>query len=119
MVKKFQRRRENDPEEEDNLSDNELEGGEKDFEDLSDLEIVDPAAVMEENKETSINDPEALNLLADTLKNDFANYLKMKGLKTGNWIETLALSANEGIDDKLNVDDDIRRELVLYESNLI
>ena len=113
MVKKFKRSNIANEPEEDNLSENELVGEEQDFEDLSDLEIVDPSTALEENKENSINDPEALNLLAEKLKNDFDNYLRMKGLKTNNWIETLSLTANEGIDDKLNVDDDIRRELVL------
>lgn len=112
MVKKIQKIEVNEPEEH-NLSDDNVEEDNQEFDDLSDLDMVDTEAVVEENKVNAINNPEALEQLAKKLQTDMNNYLRQKGLKTGNWVEFLTTTASEGIDENLNVDDDIRRELVL------
>ena len=117
MVKKFQRRQFEEIDEatlsEDELVQGEEEKTDHEIENDSDLEMVDQEGLMEENTLNSTNDVEALETLAQKLRLDFDNYLRQRGLKTGNWIENLTVVAKEGIDDKLNVDDDIRRELVL------
>jgi len=84
---------------------------------LSDLEIVDAEAIAEQNKATAVNNIEALEELASSLKKDFTNHLK--GIKSNNWLEKLTVTANEGIDENLNVDDDIKRELVFYNLTLL
>jgi hypothetical protein len=113
MVKRIQKTVEREPEEHDNVSEEEVEEENQEIDDLSDLEMVDPEAIVEENKQNAINDPEALEKLAEKLQTNMNNYLKQKGLKTGNWLEYLTTTAKEGIDENLNVEDDIRRELVL------
>jgi len=53
------------------------------------------------------------------LQEEFNSYLKSKGVNHNSWIETLTLTAKEGIDQILNIDDDIRRELVFYNLSLL
>ncbi len=113
MVKRIQNTVEKEPEVQDNVSEEELDEDNQEFDDLSDLEMVDPEAIVEENKKNAINDSETLEKLAQKLQTDMNNYLRQKGLKTGNWLEYLTTTAQEGIDENLNVEDDIRRELVL------
>lgn len=113
MVKSILKTVEREPEEDDYVSEEEVEEDDQEIEELSDLEMVDPEAIVEENKKNAVNDPEALEKLAQKLQTDMNNYLRQKGLKTGNWLEYITTTAMEGIDENLNVEDDIRRELVL------
>ena len=80
-------------------------------EDLSDLEIDK----QEKNSEEEINDVEALNAITARMKEDFHKFMKSKNV---DWLETMDLTADQGINPDLNVDDDIRRELIFYNISL-
>ena len=112
MVKKFQRR-EDKGEDDDNSEEEDYNVGDLDMDDLSDLEILDPNTIPEENKENIVNDVEALEKKAEELRKEFIDYITLKGLKGKHWMETLTVTSKECIDENLNMDDDIRRELFL------
>jgi len=80
-------------------------------EELSDLEIDK----QEKNSEEEINDIEALNTISARMKEDFHKIMKSKDV---DWLETMDLTSDQGINPDLNVDDDIRRELIFYNLSL-
>jgi len=81
---------------------------------LSDLEI-DNVDVNDDDHLQFINDVETLENHVLKIKNDFIKILKSKEVP---WIETLDLSADQAVDKNLNVDDDIKRELIFYNLTL-
>ena len=84
----------------------------RDDEDLSDLEVD---INDEEEKEILINETEALNNHEIRLKEDFYKLMKTKDI---HWLETMDLVADQSIDKNLDVDDDIKRELIFYNLTL-
>jgi rRNA-processing protein EBP2 len=101
MVKKFQKV--NRKEDRDDLNNEE--------EELSDLEIDNQDKVLEEE----INDVEALEAITARMKDDFHKIMKSKDI---DWLETMHLTADQAINPDLNIDDDIRRELIFYNISL-
>ena len=67
----------------------------------------------EETSVDSINLEEELNAKVDALKREFTKPFNVKGKKI-TWIETLDVTSTNPIDQHLNVDDDIKRELFFY-----
>ena len=67
----------------------------------------------EETSVDSINLEEELNAKVDALKGEFTKPFNVKGKKI-TWIETLDVTSTNPIDQHLNVDDDIKRELFFY-----
>lgn len=98
MVKKFQKlsRAETQPQEDD---------------ELSDLEIDNEERVVEEE----INDVETLNKRTAVIKEDFQKLMKSKDI---DWLETMDLTSDQAVNPDLNIDDDIRRELIFYNITL-
>lgn len=92
MVKKFQK---TEPE-------SSSEEEEFEFEDIED-ELV-------EEKQTT-NDVEALNAKTLKIKEDFYKFFKGKNV---NWIEAPIITNETEIDQLMDVDDDIKRELGFY-----
>ena len=76
---------------------------------LSDLEID---ADIEENK-IIINEEERLLYHKDKINNEFIKLFNAKGKNPG-WLESLTVTSKDLIDSSLNVDDDIKRELLFY-----
>jgi rRNA-processing protein EBP2 len=95
MVKKFQREEQEAREEEE----------------LSDLEIDETDKVAE----VEINDVDTLNTMTARIKEDFHKIMKTKDL---NWLETMDLTSDQKVNPELNIDDDIRRELIFYNITL-
>jgi len=86
----------------------------EDEEDLgSDLEIQDNEEDQEESVE-EINFVEELNQHAEKIRKEFKNLLAKKGGNPNNWLETLTLTHENAIDENINIDDDIKRELAFY-----
>lgn len=83
-----------------------------DDEDLSDLEMDNEEELAVENL---INEKDALLNHHARIKQDFAKLMKTKDIP---WIETMDLTADQAIDKNLNVDDDIKRELIFYNLTL-
>jgi hypothetical protein len=78
-------------------------------EELSDLEMDTG-----ENEEVeAINETERLLHLRDKIKEDFTKQYKAKG-KNPSWLETLTETSTEQINPNLDIDDDIKRELIFY-----
>jgi len=46
------------------------------------------------------------------IKKEFVQLISKKGGNSKNWLETLNIVHEEAIDPNLNIDDDIKRELV-------
>ena len=67
----------------------------------------------EETSVESINLEDKLNEKAEALKAEFAKPFNAKGKKI-TWLETLDVTSSNPIDQHLNVDDDIKRELFFY-----
>lgn len=82
-----------------------------DDEDLSDLEMANEELV----EENLINEKDALLNHQTRIKQDFAKLMKTKDIP---WIETMEITADQAIDKNLNVDDDIKRELIFYNLTL-
>ena len=98
MVKKFQKfsRAESQPQEDD---------------ELSDLEIDDQEKVLEEE----INDVETLDTRTAKIKEDFQKLMKSQNI---DWLETMEITSDQAVNPDLNIDDDIRRELIFYNITL-
>jgi rRNA-processing protein EBP2 len=98
MVKKFRKieKEEQQPHEEDQLSDLEIENGDNQVEE-------------------EINDVETLDKITARMKDDFHKIMKTKDV---NWLETMDITSDQAISPELNVDDDIRRELIFYNISL-
>ena len=77
----------------------------------SDLEIQDNGEESEEIKEINLVDE--LNAHTEKIQKEFTNLLAKKGA-TNNWLETLSLTHPNSINENLNIDDDIKRELEFY-----
>jgi rRNA-processing protein EBP2 len=95
MVKKFQKRVEN---EEDDLSDYEIDN-------------------LEENQEQEINDTDGLEKHLKRIKEEFNTLMKTKG-KQVDWIETMDITSEIAVDPNLNLDDDMKRDLIFYNITL-
>ncbi len=78
-------------------------------EELSDLEIDAEL----EKPEIQINEVERLETLTKNIQNEFVKQYSTKG-KNPSWMETLLVTNPEQIDQTLNLDDDIKRELIFY-----
>ena len=83
-------------------------------EDLSDFE-VDNQEDMGEMEVTIINEEEALLNHHKRIREDFHKIMKTKDVP---WIETMDLVSDSAVDKNLNVDDDVRRELIFYNLTL-
>jgi rRNA-processing protein EBP2 len=82
-------------------------------EELSDLEGEYQQQEPDEIK--ILNDEEALRNHCEKIKNDFQKLMKNKDIP---WIETMDLVADSSVDPNLNMDDDIKRELIFYNLTL-
>jgi rRNA-processing protein EBP2 len=80
-------------------------------EQLSDLEIDDHEKVLEEE----INDVDTLETITGRIKDDFYKLMKSKNV---DWLETMDLTSDQKISTDFNIDDDIRRELIFYNITL-
>ena len=78
-------------------------------EELSDLEMDAEL----EKPQIQINEVERLETLTKNIQNEFVKQYTTKG-KNPSWLETLLVTNPEQIDQTLNVDDDIKRELIFY-----
>ena len=73
----------------------------------------------EEEKEKGIENEEIINLTNEleekknSILNDFLKFFSQKGKKVS-WLENLTIISDEEIDQNLNPDDDIKRELFFY-----
>ena len=73
----------------------------------------------EEEKEKGIENEEIINLTNEleekknSILNDFLKFFSQKGKKLS-WLENLTIISDEEIDQNLNPDDDIKRELLFY-----
>jgi hypothetical protein len=86
-------------------------------EDLSDLEIDDQELLAEEKE--CINDRDILNEKKTKIQEEFVKGLKLNsGEKNVNWLETMDIISKEEVDETLNPDDDIKRELIFYNLTL-
>ncbi len=94
MGKKFIQKRHFEAEEEEELSDLEIDG-----------EVEEPQIL--------INEVERLETLTKNIHNEYVKQYTAKG-KNPNWLEALLVVNPEPIDQTLNVDDDIKRELLFY-----
>lgn len=83
-------------------------------EDLSDFE-VDNQEDMGEMEVNIINEEEALLNHQKRIREDFHKIMKTKDVP---WIETMDLVSDSAVDKNLNVDDDVRRELIFYNITL-
>jgi hypothetical protein len=80
----------------------------------SDLEIQDDEQIVEEEEKEEINLIEDLNFHTEKIKKEYRHLLAKKGGNPDNWLETLTLTHEAPIDENLNIDDDIKRELEFY-----
>ena len=78
---------------------------------LSDLEMNNEE---DDDAQEEINLVDELNTHTNKIKQEFAKLLQKKGANPNSWLETLTLTHDNAIDPNLNIDDDIRRELVFY-----
>jgi hypothetical protein len=84
----------------------------------SDDELSDLEMDTGDNEEVQvINERERLQTLTNHIKEDFLKLYKAKG-KNPSWLETLTETSSQAIDPNLNVDDDIKRELIFYNISL-
>jgi rRNA-processing protein EBP2 len=73
----------------------------------------------EEEKEKGIENEEIINLTNEleekknSILNDFLKFFSQKGKKVS-WLENLTIISDDEIDQNLNPDDDIKRELYFY-----
>lgn len=87
----------------------------EDDEQLSDLEMEtgEGNSGDESDEAPEINEKEQLGNLTKAIRNEFVKMFKAKG-KNCSWIETMDLTSDEMIDPNLNTDDDVKRELIFY-----
>ncbi len=87
--------------------------------DLSDLEadFVDEEEGLASTT-VAVNDEEMLLNCLKRVKGEFCKLMKVKNEENVNWIETMDLITDEGVDPELNQDDDIKRELIFYNLSL-
>ena len=90
--------------------DEDLEISDDDEEMLSDMEMQGEG----EEKAEEINFVDLLNEHTEKIKTEFSALLAKKGGSASNWLETLNLTCDTAIDPNLNIDDDIKRELIFY-----
>ncbi len=93
----------------------EMKHTQEEEEDLSDLEVD----LQNENSVPTVNDKEQLDSACNRIKQEFNKLLKVKNNEHINWIETMDVTANDRIDEDLNVDDDIKRELIFYNLTVV
>lgn len=79
--------------------------------DLSDLEMDNTGE--DDVEQEVINDADKCEELNKKINEEFIKIFKSKG-KNPNWLDTMTLTAGQAIDPELNVDDDIKRELIFY-----
>lgn len=82
--------------------------------DFSDLEVDYQDGDLDTGSNI-INDEEGLTSGLKKIKQDFNKMMKSQN---SDWIETMDLTAEENVDPELNVDDDIKRELIFYNLSL-
>ena len=88
---------------------------EREEEDLKEELLV----MEEEEKEKGIENEEIINLTNEleekknSILNDFLKFFSQKGKKVS-WLENLTIISDDEIDQNLNPDDDIKRELFFY-----
>jgi len=95
------------------LSKKHLKSIENQENDESDLDLEEE---FEEDEAEAIefpNDEEKLSEFTNKIKEEFQRYYTSKG-KNPTWIETMSLTGNIEIPEDLDVDDDIKRELIFY-----
>ena len=89
----------------------------KSIEDQQDNESdLDLEEEFEEDEAEAIefpNDEEKLGEFTNKIKEEFQRYYSSKG-KNPSWLETMSLTGNIEIPEDLDVDDDIKRELIFY-----
>ena len=90
----------------------------KDIEDVqedneSDLELEEEYEDEEMESIEYPNDEEKLNEFTNKIKEEFQRYYTSKG-KNPNWLETMSLTGKIEIPEDLDVEDDIKRELIFY-----
>lgn len=78
----------------------------------SDLELEEEYEENDESIEYP-NEEEKLNELTSKIKQEFERYYTSKG-KNPNWLETMTITGEGKIPEEMDVDDDIRRELIFY-----
>lgn len=88
--------------------------GEEEEEELSDLEAYNDDADQDAESIEEINHVEELNELTANIKVEFAKLMARKGGNPNNWMETMTIVNPKEIDENLNIDDDIKRELYFY-----
>jgi len=81
----------------------------QDEDELSDLEVDIGGDVA--NEYISINQVDQIESACNKINQEFNKLMKKDKV---NWIETLDITAKDSIDSDLNVDDDIKRELIFY-----
>jgi rRNA-processing protein EBP2 len=86
---------------------------EDDDEELSDLEILEEDGQSHKKIIEGVNETEQLDNFTKNIKQDFNKIFTSKG-KTPKWIETMIVTSKDQIDSNLNVEDDIKRELIFY-----
>jgi rRNA-processing protein EBP2 len=82
-------------------------------EELSDLE--GEFVQQEQDDIKFVNEEEALENHCQKIKNDFQKLMKNKDIP---WIETMDLVSDSTVDSNLNIDDDIKREVIFYNLTL-
>lgn len=94
------------------LSKKHLKTLEENENDESDLDLEEEYE--EEEPEIELpNDQEKLDEFTNKIKEEFKRYYTSKG-KSPHWIETMSLTGKIEIPEDLDVDDDIKRELIFY-----
>jgi len=81
--------------------------------DESDLDIEEEFDEQEIESIEFPNDEEKLNEFTNKIKEEFQRYYTFKG-KNPNWLQKMTLTGNIQIPEELDVDDDIKRELIFY-----
>ena len=81
--------------------------------DESDLDIEEEFDEQEIEAIEFPNDEEKLNEFTNKIKEEFQRYYTFKG-KNPNWLQKMTLTGNIQIPEELDVDDDIKRELIFY-----
>jgi rRNA-processing protein EBP2 len=95
------------------LSKKHLKNLEEPENDESDLDIEEEFDEQEIEAIEFLNDEEKLNEYTNKIKEEFQRYYTSKG-KNPNWLQKMTLTGNIEIPEELDVDDDIKRELIFY-----
>ena len=95
------------------LSKKHLKNLEEPENDESDLDIEEEFDEQEIESIEFPNDEEKLNEFTNKIKEEFQRYYTFKG-KNPNWLQKMTLTGNIQIPEELDVDDDIKRELIFY-----